>query len=551
MERLWLKSYQEGVPAEIDPDRYSSLNALFAEIFLKYKDLPAFTNMGKIVTYAELDLQSRAFATFLQNTLKLSNGDRFAIMMPNVLQYPVAMLGILRSGCVAVNCNPLYTPDELEHQLNDAQAVGIIVLENFAHTVAEVLDKTGVKHVVVTRISDMFPVPKSILINLVVKYIKRMVPTWKIKTYTWFNQALQAGSAAAYSEVKLTGQDIAFLQYTGGTTGRAKGAILTHRNMIANVEQVSAWASPTLVSGKEINVTALPLYHIFSLTGNCITFMNFGAMQILITNPRDTVGFINDLKKYKFTTITGVNTLFSSLLKNPLFATLDFRYLKIGLAGGMPLQKVVSENWSNVTNSLLIEAYGLTETSPGVCINPFNLKTYNGSVGLPLPSTEISVRDDDGKELAAGETGELWVRGPQVMRGYWNQEQETRNVLTTDGWLKTGDVIIVDPQGFVRIVDRKKDIINVSGFKVYPNEIEDVLSAMPGVSEVAVVGGVDPEHGEIVKAFIVRKDQAMNEQTVLDYCHEHLTGYKIPRVVEFRDSLPKSNIGKVLRRALR
>jgi long-chain acyl-CoA synthetase len=551
MERIWLKNYQTGVPADINPDQYASLNEIFAECFAKYGSLPAFTNMGRTLSFAEIEKLSRDFASYLQNTLKLAKGERFAIMMPNVLQYPIAMLGILRAGCVAVNCNPLYTPDELEHQLNDAQATGIIVVENFAHTVAEVLAKTGIKHVVVTRISDVFPAPKSLLINLVVKYIKRMVPAWKIANFIWYSDVLAKGAAAQFTPVQLTGQDIAFLQYTGGTTGRAKGAILTHRNMVANTLQVSAWAGQNLISGKERNVTALPLYHIFSLTGNCITFMYFGGLQLLITNPRDTKGFVKELNKFKFTTITGVNTLFASMLRDPDFSKLDFSSLKLALAGGMPVQKVVSEAWANITNDLLIEAYGLTETSPGVCINPFDLKTYSGSVGLPLPSTEISARDESGVEVAVGEAGELCVRGPQVMRGYWNQDAETKKVLTEDGWLHTGDVVVVDDKGFVRIVDRIKDIINVSGFKVYPNEIEDVLAAMPGVLEVAVVGVTDPEKGEQVKAFIVKKDPAITEQMVHDFCHAHLTGYKIPKLVEFRDSLPKSNVGKVLRRELR
>jgi len=551
MERIWLKSYQPGVPAEIDPDRYSSLNELFAEAFTNFKDLPAFTNMGVTISYAELEQQSLCFASFLQNKLQLPKGERFAIMMPNVLQYPIAMLGILRAGCVVVNVNPLYTPDELQHQLNDAQAVGVIVLENFAHTVAEVLANTTIKHVIVTRVSDVLPQPKAFLVNFVVKYIKRMVPGWNIKTFTWYKDALKQGALAKFTEVKLTGKDIAFLQYTGGTTGRAKGAILTHRNLVANVEQVSAWSSQTLIIKQEINITALPLYHIFSLMANCIAFMHFGALQVLITNPRDTKGFIKELKKFKFTTIMGVNTLFNMLLNDPLFATVDFSALKVALAGGMAIQKVVAERWQQVTHNILIEAYGLTETSPGVCINPFNLDHYSGSVGLPLPSTEISVRDDQNTELGVGETGELWVRGPQVMRGYWNQAAETSNVLAADGWLRTGDMVAVDELGYVRIVDRKKDIINISGFKVYPNEIEDVLSAMPGIAEVAVVGVTEDNGNEVVKAFIVKKDASLTEQAVKDYCHLHLTGYKIPHQIEFRDSLPKSNIGKVLKRALR
>jgi long-chain acyl-CoA synthetase len=551
MEKIWLKSYQSGVPADINPDKYVSLTELFAESFSKYKGLPAFTNMGETISYSTLEEHSRCFAAFLQNKLQLPKGERFAIMMPNLLQYPIAMLGILRAGCVVVNVNPLYTPDELQHQLNDAQAVGIIVLENFAHTVADVLANTTVKHVIVTRVSDVLPAPKSFFVNIVVKYFKRMVPSWKIKSYLWYNDVLKIGSTTTLNDQKLTGKDIAFLQYTGGTTGRPKGAILTHRNIIANLEQISAWAEQNLTERQEINVTALPLYHIFSLTGNCITFMHFGGLQILITNPRDTTGLIKELKKFKFTTMNGVNTLFNAMLNNPLINTVDFSTLKLALAGGMAVQKVVSERWQQLTKNILIEAYGLTETSPGVCINPFNLDHYSGSVGLPLPSTEISVRDDQNRELDIGESGELWVRGPQVMRGYWNQPKETDLVLTPDGWLRTGDVVMVDVDGYVRIVDRQKDIINVSGFKVYPNEIEDVLAAMPGILEVAVVGAPDENSGEMVKAYIVKKDQAITEQDVISYCHQHLTGYKIPKIVEFRGSLPKSNIGKILRRALR
>lgn len=551
MDRVWQKNYMAGVPTEIDPDKYASLNDLFSESFKKFSALPAFTNMGKTISYGELEEQSRAFAAYLQNVLHIVKGDRVAIMLPNVLQYPISLLGILRAGCIAVNVNPLYTPDELEHQLVDSGAVGIIVLENFAHTVAAVVNKTAVKHVIITRISDVFSPPKSYLVNFVVKYIKKMVPAWKIEHTIAYSTVLEKGATEKLIDPKLNGTDIAFLQYTGGTTGRAKGAILTHRNMVANVLQADAWLSQLLIPGKEIIVTALPMYHIFSLTANCLTFVKYGALNVLITNPRDTLGFIKELKKYKFTTITGVNTLFNSMLNHPLFATVDFSAIKLALGGGMAIQKIVAERWQQVTKSRLLEAYGLTETSPAVCINPWNLERYNGSVGLPISSTEISVRDDHDHELGIGEAGELWVRGPQVMRGYWQNEAETKNVLTPEGWLKTGDIVIVDPKGFVRIVDRKKDVIIISGFKVFPNEVEDVIAAVPGVFEVAVIGVTDSSHGEQVKAFIVKKDPALTEQAVLDYCHQHLTPYKVPKIIEFRTSLPKSNIGKILRRALR
>lgn len=551
MDRIWLSSYQPGVAADISPDEYASLNQIFAESFHKYSDLPAFTNMGQTITYAELEQQSRSFAAYIQNTLKIAKGERIALMLPNLLQYPVALLGVLRAGCVAVNVNPLYTPDELEHQLNDSQAVCIVVLENFAHTVAAAVSKTTVKHVIVTKISDVFAFPKSLLVNFVIKYIKKMVPNWKITNYIKYSDVLSQGALLNYKDPGLVGEDIAFLQYTGGTTGHPKGAILTHRNMVANLLQASEWLSQTIEPKKEIIITALPLYHIFSLTANCLIFMKWGALNVLITNPRDMVGFIKEMKKYKFTAITGVNTLYNLMLNHPLFATIDFSALKVALGGGMAVQKVIAERWEKITGTKLLEAYGLTETSPAVCINPMNIARYNGSVGLPISSTDISVRDENNNELPVGEAGELLIKGPQVMRGYWQQPEETNKVLTNDGWLRTGDIVEVDAKGFVRIVDRKKDVINISGFKVFPNEIEDTLAALPGVLEVAVVGAPDDAHGEIVKAFIVKRDPNLTEDDVLKYCHEHLTPYKVPKVIVFRDSLPKTNIGKILRRALK
>lgn len=551
MERIWLKSYQPGVPADIDADKYTSLNEMFEECFAKYKDLPAYTNMGVTISYSELEHFAKSFASYLRNVLKLKKGAHVAIMMPNLLQYPICMLGTLLAGCTVVNVNPLYTPDELSSQLKDSQAEAIIVLENFAHTLSTVLSQTNVKHIVVARISDFFHQPKATIANFVIKYVKRMVPSWSFEKFCWYKDAITQGEKFRFQPEKVIGQDIAFLQYTGGTTGKAKGAMLTHRNLVGNMEQIAAWLSQTLVPGKEIIITALPLYHIFSLTANCLTFMRFGALNVLITNPRDTKAFISDLKKFKFTTITGVNTLFNLLLNQEDFANVDFSALKLALGGGMAVQEIVAKRWQDLTKTRLLEAYGLSETSPGVCINPMNLTAYNGSIGLPICSTEVSIRDEQQQELAIGEAGELWVRGPQVMLGYWNQPEETSNVLSPDGWLRTGDIATIDNNGFVRIVDRLKDIINVSGFKVFPNEVESVLAAMPGVLEVAVVGVDDSTQGEAVKAFIVRKDQSITEQDVKNYCHQHLTGYKIPHFIEFRVTLPKTNVGKILRRELR
>lgn len=551
MEPIWYQSYPPGVPHTIDPDSYPSLNALFAEAFAKYKDLPAYTNMGQVLTYAQTDALANNFASFLKSKLSLAKGERVAIMMPDIMQYPIAMLGILRAGCTVVNVNPMYTPDEFIVQLRDAQATTIIVLENFAHVVSDSLAETQIKNVIVAKISDVFPRYLSWLVDLVVRRIKHMVAPWKFPKFYWYNDAIALGAQHKFNEVNVNGHDLAFLQYTGGTTGTPKGAMLTHRNMVANVLQASAWLKNVLEPGKEIIVTPLPLYHIFSLTANCLAFINYGALNVLITDPRDRKTFIKELKRHKFTAITGVNTLFNLLLNIPEFSTLDFSHLKVALGGGMPVQKAIAAKWQEVTKHPLLEAYGLSETSPAVCINPLNLKSYNGTVGLPVPSTEISIRDDDGKELGIDEPGELCVRGPQVMLGYWHQESETKHVLTSDGWLHTGDIAKINAQGFVSIVDRKKDLIMVSGFKVYPTEVEDVLAFMPGVKEVAVVAAPDPVAGEMVKAFIVSTDPEMTKESVRAYCKLHLTGYKIPKEVEFRDSLPKSNVGKVLRRELK
>lgn len=551
MDPIWYKHYEPGVPHTINPDAYPNLNAQFADAFAKYKDLPAYTNMGQVLTYGEVEAKARDFASFLQNQLELPKGERVAIMMPNLMQYPIVMMGILRAGCTVVNVNPLYTHDEFIVELRDADARCIVVLENFAHVVTQSIAETNIKHVIVAKISDFFPSSKAWLVDIVVRYIKRLVPAWKFERFYWFNDALAAGKQYHFNEVDVQPEDVAFLQYTGGTTGSPKGAMLTHRNIVANVQQTTAWMSKILVPRKEIIITALPLYHIFSLTANCLTFISYGALNVFITDPRDKKTFIKELNKHPFTAITGVNTLFNLLLNIPDFAKVDFSHLKVALGGGMPVQKVVADRWQAMTKHPLLEAYGLTETSPGACINPMNLKAYNGTVGLPISSTDISIRDDNGKELGYNEPGVLFIKGPQVMPGYWRQEEETKKVLSADGWLNTGDVATINEDGFVSIVDRKKDLIMVSGFKIYPNEVENVIASMPGVKEVAVVAAKDEVAGEMVKAFIVSSDPKMDQEAVRAYCKQHLTGYKIPKVVEFRDNLPKSNVGKVLRRELK
>jgi len=554
MEKVWLKNYQSGVPTEINPDKYPSINEMFEEVCKLYADCPAFANMGTILNYREIEEKSRAFAAYLQNTLKLKKGDSVSLMMPNILQYPIALCGVLRAGLTVVNVNPLYTPRELERQLVDSESTTIVILSNFASTLQSVLEqkeqkKIRIKNIIVTEIGDVFSFPKSFLVNWFIKYVKKMIPKWHIKNIIPFKAALKIGTKQTFIKPLVTGEDIAFLQYTGGTTGVAKGAMLTHRNMIANVEQAVAWISPLIKPGKEIIITALPLYHIFSLMANCLTFMKMGAFNVLVTNPRDMRGFVKILRQYPFTTITGVNTLFNALLNQPAFRFVDFSHLKLTLGGGMSVQHAVAMRWQLVTGAPLIEAYGLTEASPAVCINPLNLTEHNGSIGLAIPSTDVSIRDEQGMALSFNSPGELWVKGPQVMLGYWKQPAETCMVLE-DGWVRTGDIAMIDEQGFVRIVDRKKDMILVSGFNVYPNEVEEVIAMMPEVAEVAVIG-VPFEAGEEVKAYIVKKDPLLTSETVLAYCHRELTGYKIPKEIEFRAELPKSNVGKILRRVLR
>ena len=551
MEKIWLREYSPGVPAEVDLNEFSSLKDILEKSCQRFADLPAYSNMGVTLRYRDIDRLSRAFGAWLQQTLGLGKGERVALMMPNILQYPVALFGILRAGLIVVNVNPLYTPRELEHQLKDSGATAIVILENFAHTLQEVLDRTPVKTVITTQLGDLFPFPKRPLVNFVVKRVKKMVPVWNIPGAIPFRQVLSEGESKTLADVPLNHEDLAFLQYTGGTTGVSKGAMLTHGNLVANLQQASAWLSPVSKPAEEIVITALPLYHIFSLTANCLTFMRVGGHNILITNPRDMPGFVKELSKVRFTGISGVNTLFNGLLHTPGFDRLDFSALKLCLSGGMALQQAVAERWKQVTGVSLIEGYGLTETSPAVTFNPLTVMEYNGSIGLPFPSTELSIRDDEGRELGIGEAGEICVRGPQVMRGYWNRPEETAQVMTSDGYLRTGDIGVMDERGYVRIVDRKKDMILVSGFNVYPNEIEDVVAHHPGVLEVAAVGVADEKSGEAVKLFVVKKDPALTAEALIEHCRQRLAGYKVPRQVEFRTELPKTNVGKILRRLLR
>ncbi len=552
MERPWIKSYPPGVPADIDLSAYGSIPDILETSCNRFADLPAFHCMGAGITYRELDRLSLDFGSWLQNVAGLGKGARVALMMPNLLQYPVAIFGVLRAGLVGVNCNPLYTPRELEHQLNDSGAEAIVILENFAHTLQEVIGRTKVKTVVTTQIGDMLGFPKSLLANFVVKRVKKMVPPFDLPGAVRFNDALSAGRSHRLAPPPIGLEDIAFLQYTGGTTGVSKGAMLTHGNLVANLLQVSGWVGTGLEEGRETVITALPLYHIFALTGNCLTFMKIGAKNVLIPNPRDMPGFVAELGRHHFTAITGVNTLFNALMNTPGFAQLDFSGLKMTLGGGMAVQRAVAERWLEVTKTPLVEAYGLTETSPGACINPLVPGArYNGFAGLPIPSTVVTIRDDAGNILPQGETGEICIAGPQVMKGYWNRPDETAKVMFADGAFRTGDIGFMDERGYVKIVDRKKDMILVSGFNVYPNEVEDVVALMPGVLEVCAVAAADEKSGEVVRLVIVKKDPALTKEAVLEHCRKHLTGYKLPKIVEFWKELPKTNVGKVLRREVK
>ena len=550
-DRPWLAHYPAGVPAEIDLNEFTSINDVFETALQKYRDKTAFINMGKAITYAELDRLSRDFAGYLLGELKLKKGDRVAIMMPNCLQYPIALFGVLRAGLTVVNTNPMYTARELKHQLVDSGATVLLVLDNFGPVAQEVLAQVPGVRAITTGLGDMLGFPKGMIVNFVLKHVKKMVPDYDIPGAVRFRDTLTLGRMHQLPEVKNAAEDLAFLQYTGGTTGVSKGAMLTHRNMVANMQQAAAWVGTNVRLGEELIVTALPLYHIFALTANCLVFMKFGAANLLITNPRDMPGFVKELKSVPFTAITGVNTLFNGLLNTPGFDQVDFSRLHLTLGGGMAVQRAVADKWKQVTGCTLAEAYGLTETSPAVCINPLDLREYNGSIGLPVPSTEVCIKDDDGHLVAGGEVGELCVRGPQVMRGYWQRPEETAKVIDADGWLHTGDMARVDAQGYFYIVDRKKDMILVSGFNVYPNEVEDVIAMMPGVLEVAAIGVPDDKSGEAVKVFVVKKDPALSADAIKAFCRENMTGYKQPKHVEFRDELPKSNVGKILRKELR
>lgn len=552
MEKIWLKNYPKGVPAEINIDDYASLAELFNESCERYASSSAYISMGQSLSYAQLHEAARRFAAWLQEQ-GATRGTRVALMMPNILQYPVALFGTLLAGCTVVNCNPLYTARELEHQLKDAQAEFVVVVENFAHTLEVARPALpDLKHVVVTTLGDMLGTLKGLLLNLIVRHVKKMVPAWSLPGHIRFADIMKRTNVNDFRPVSLDHSDMAFLQYTGGTTGVAKGAVLSHGNLVANLCQAYAWVKPYAKgNNNDFVVTALPLYHIFALTANCLTFIRLGATNLLILNPRDIPGFIKELRKYPFTAFTGVNTLFNALLNNADFKSVSFEHLKLTLGGGMAVQRPVAERWKQVTGRPLTQAYGLTETSPAVTINPLDLKEFNGSIGLPVPSTDISIRDDQGKELAVNETGELCVKGPQVMRQYWNKEAETQKAFEPDGFLRTGDMGYINEDGYIFLVDRKKELIIVSGFNVYPSEIEEVVASHPGVSEVAAIGAENGASGEVVKIVVVRKDASLTEKALIDFCRTELTGYKVPKIVEFRDELPKSAVGKILKRELK
>ena len=549
MERIWLKSYPPGVPADINPDEYRSLVELFETSIGKYGERPAFNNMGRTIRFAELDRMSRDFGAWLQ-ARGLARGARVALMMPNCLQYPVAMFGVLRAGDTVVNVNPLYTARELEYQLRDSGAEAIVILENFAHVLQEVRLRTPIRHIVVTSLGELLGL-KGLVVNLVVRKVKKMVPPYELPGAISFKNALNEGKDKPLNTPALGHDDIAFLQYTGGTTGVSKGAMLLHRNVIAALLQYKAWLAPLMGEERAVIITALPLYHIFSLTVNCLVMMVVGGENVLITNPRDIPGFVKELAKHRYSMISGVNTLFNALLNHPDFARLDFSGLRLAVGGGMAVQKAVAERWKQVTGSPIIEGYGLTETAPSATANPLNVTTFTGAIGVPMPSTEVVLRDDDNRDLPLGQAGEICVRGPQVMAGYWQRPDETAEVLGRDGFLHTGDIGVMDEKGFIRVVDRKKDMIVVSGFKVFPNEIEQVVAMLPGVLECAVIGVPDEHSGEVPKVFVVKRDPQLTEQDVLEHCRKELTGYKRPKYVEFRAELPKTNVGKILRRALR
>ncbi|MGL3105086.1 long-chain fatty acid--CoA ligase [Bradyrhizobium sp. BR 1432] len=553
MERIWLKQYPPGVPADIEPTQYASLVDLLEESFTKFADRKAFICMDKSISYRDLDQMSVALAAYLQGR-GLQRGARVAIMMPNVLQYPVATAAVLRAGFAVVNVNPLYTPRELEHQLKDSGAEAIIVLENFAHTVEQVIAKTPVKHVIVASMGDLLGF-KGVIVNLVVRRVKKMVPAWSLPGAVSFNDALSAGRGMTFNKPKLSPGDVAFLQYTGGTTGVSKGATLLHRNIVANVLQNDAWLQPALAAPPHVDqlmiVCALPLYHIFALTACYLLAVRAGGCNLLIPNPRDIAGFVKELAKYQVNSFPAVNTLYNGLMHHPDFKKLDFSKLKISNGGGMAVQRAVADQWKAITGCFIAEGYGLSETSPTLTCNPATATEFTGTIGIPVPSTWISIRDDDGNELPLGQAGEICAKGPQVMSGYWNRPEETAKVMTADGYFRTGDIGVMDEKGYTKIVDRKKDMILVSGFNVYPNEIEEVIASHPGVLECAVIGIPNSKSGEAVKAFIVKKDPNLTAEAVIKFCQEQLTGYKVPKHIEFRNDLPKTNVGKILRRQLR
>jgi long-chain acyl-CoA synthetase len=553
MERIWLKQYPAGVPADIDVTQYASLVELLEESFAKFADRKAFICMDKSISYRDLDEMSRSLGAYLQSK-GMPRGARVALMMPNVLQYPISTAAVLRAGYAVVNVNPLYTPRELEHQLKDSGAEAVIVLENFATTVQQVIAKTAVKHVIIGSMGDLLGL-KGMIVNLVVRRVKKMVPAYSLPDAVTFNDAIAAGRGMKLDKPKLTADDVAFLQYTGGTTGVSKGATLLHRNILANVLQNDAWLQPALKKPPHVDqlfiVCALPLYHIFALTACFLLAMRAGGVNLLIPNPRDMTGFIKELAKYQVNSFPAVNTLYNGLLNSPGFDKLDFSKLKTSFGGGMATQKAVAEKWLKVTGCPLSEGYGLSETSPSLTCNPADTDKFSGSIGIPVPSTYLSIRDDDGNELPLGEAGEICAKGPQVMAGYWNRPDETAKVMTSDGFFRTGDIGVMTPDGYTKIVDRKKDMILVSGFNVYPNEVEEVIAGHPGVLECAVIGVPDAKSGEAVKAFVVKKDPSLTAADIIKFCGTQLTNYKVPKQIEFRTDLPKTNVGKILRRELR
>jgi long-chain acyl-CoA synthetase len=550
MEKIWLKSYPEGVPAEIDLQEYASLKDVLESTCRRYADLPAFSNLGAAISFRELEELSRAFGAWLQHA-GLGKGERVALMMPNLLQYPVALFGALRAGCTVVNTNPLYTARELQHQLIDSGATAIVVLDHFAHTVQEVLPNTPVRHVIVTQLGDLLHFPRAQLTNFVVKHVKHMVPEWHIEGAVALTDMLKRGADMGLTDVPLNSEDTAFLQYTGGTTGVPKGAILTHGNLVANLQQTKAWVKDVLIEGKETAIIPLPLYHVFALTG-MLVFFTLGANNVLITNPRDIEGFVKELRHTPFSAMIGVNTLFNALLNAPGLEEVDTRHVKVVVAGGMAVQRAIAERWHRLFGIPIIEGYGLTETSPIACANPLNIEEYTGAIGLPVPSTEAAILDDAGAEVALGALGEICIRGPQVMKGYWNKPEETANVFTSDGWLRTGDIGFMNERGYIKLVDRKKDVIVVSGFKVFPNEVEDVVAMHPDVLEVAAIAADDARSGQVVKVVVVKKNPSLTETELMEHCKKNLTSYKMPKYIVFRDQpLPKSNIGKILRRVVK